>query len=210
MTGTPTPERVWWSAKDLASAKLPGLPGTVRGVNLVAERKGWAKQPNAIKHRPGRSGGLFYHWSILPLKTRLRLLKDLEKQEPQRLERGEAWAIYEGLSQKAKTEAITRQDALHKIGVMHRSGSTHVHAVETVAVALGVSPRTVYNWLAVVEGVAQEDRLAYLAPKPPKKRTRREDRAKFKPSMDWLQSAYLLLEQPTFAQSYRAAVKHAQ
>lgn len=210
MTETPTPEQKWWSAKELAAAKLPGLPGTERSINRLAKREGWAKKPDAIKRRPGRGGGLFYHWSILPLKARLKLLKDLEKQEPQRPDRGAAWATYEGLSQKAKSEAVTRQDALNKVELLHQSGSTHVHAVETVAQETGVSPRTVYNWLAQVEGIAPEDRLAYLAPQPPKKRTKKEDRAKFQPFMDWLQSAYLRLEGPTFAQSYRIAVKQAQ
>lgn len=210
MTETPTPEQEWWSAKDLAAAKLPGLPGTERSINRIAKREGWAKQPDAIKRRPGRGGGLFYHWSILPLKARLRLLKDLETREPKHLNRSKAWSIYEGLSQRAKAEAITRQDALQKVEVMHRSGCTHVHAVETVAEEISVSPRTVYNWLALVEGIAAEDRLAYLAPQPPKRRAKKEDRAKFNPFMDWLQSAFLRLERPTFAQSYRDAVRIAQ
>ncbi|WP_394353083.1 DNA-binding protein, partial [Metapseudomonas otitidis] len=34
--------RKWFTAKELAG--LPGLPGTVQGVNLRAKREGWEAQ----------------------------------------------------------------------------------------------------------------------------------------------------------------------
>ncbi|KIC09962.1 hypothetical protein RA19_12365, partial [Leisingera sp. ANG-M1] len=90
------------------------------------------------------------------------------------------------------------------------SGTTQVHAVKIVASEQQVSPRTIYNWIALVEGLAAADRLAYLAPRPPRQRTKKEDRAKFQLFMDWLKSAYLRLESPDFAPCYRSAVTIAK
>ena len=214
MSGDIVPSQEWWSAEQIAEACLPGLPGSARGVNAFALRENWRATPGAIMRKPGRGGGLFYHWSVLPFNARLKLIereaqhKEASPEEHQ--DRGQAWAGYEALSQKAKDTAADRLDALDKVGLLHTSGAIHVVAVEAVAKEKGVSPRTVYNWIALVEGVAPEDRLAYLAPRPPKKRTKAEDRAQFAPFLDWLKSAYLRLERPTFAQSYRSAISEAQ
>jgi putative transposase len=208
-----TPDQEWWSAEQIAEARFPGLPGTARGVNIFATREGWRGAPGAIMRKPGRGGGLFYHWSVLPFNARLKLIEQdavsqAEHPEANR-DRSQVWAGYEQLNQKSKDAAAERLDALNKVELLHLSGATHVVAVEVIAKEKDVSPRTVYNWLAMVEGIADVDRLAYLAPRAPKKRTAPEDRAKYLPFMDWLQSAFLRLEQPTFAQSYRAATREA-
>ncbi|MEP4039060.1 transposase domain-containing protein [Pseudophaeobacter sp.] len=198
----------------LAEARFPGLPGTARGVNIFAMREGWRGARGAIMRKPGRGGGLFYHWSVLPFNARLKLIErdavsQADHPEASR-DRSQAWAGYEQLNQKSKDAAAERLDALNKVELLHLSGATHVVAVEVIAKEKDVSARTVYNWLAMVEGVEDADRLAYLAPRPPKKRVKKEDRAQYLPFMDWLQSAFLRLEQPTFAQSYRAATREAK
>ena len=33
--------REWWTAADLAAARLSGLPTTIRGVGMTADRQGW-------------------------------------------------------------------------------------------------------------------------------------------------------------------------
>ncbi len=213
MTGDLAPSQEWWTAEQIAEACLPGLPGSARGVNVFALREGWRSTPGAIMRKPGRGGGLFYHWSVLPFNARLKLIEqeaDTAERSTESRDRGQAWAGYDQLDQKSKDAAADRLDALNKVEALHISGSTHVAAVAVISKEKGVSPRTVYNWVAMIEGVAAEDRLAYLAPRPPKKRIRTEDRAKFRPFMDWLQSAFLRLEGPTFAQSYRAALKQAE
>ncbi|MEP1330133.1 transposase domain-containing protein [Pseudophaeobacter sp.] len=210
MEGVAPPKQEWWSAEDIAAARLPGLPGTARGVNLFAKREAWRNEPGAIKRKSGRGGGLFYHWSVLPFNARLKLLEQDAATPVSRPDRGQAWATYDQLGQAAKDTASERLAALDRVAMLHSSGSTHVQAVEVIASEQGVSARTVYNWLALVEGVAREDRLAYLAPLPPKKRTKAEDREQYRPFIDWLKSAYLRLERPTFAQSYRVAVKEAE
>ncbi|EMB0053812.1 hypothetical protein U6415_005666, partial [Pseudomonas aeruginosa] len=49
----------WFSAQKLAG--LPGLPGTVQGINSRATRDSWQQR----KHM-GRGGGREYHISSLP------------------------------------------------------------------------------------------------------------------------------------------------
>ncbi|WP_027237268.1 transposase domain-containing protein [Leisingera caerulea] len=210
MTGDLSPAQEWWSAADIAAARLPGLPGSVRGVNAYAEREGWKDNQEALKRRPGRGGGLFFHWSLLPLEARLKLFEQGVKAPAEPPDRTTAWLAYEKLSDAAKAEGQRRLDALNKVELLHSSGTTQVQAVAIIAAEVSVSPRTVYNWMELAEGVAAEDRLAYLAPQPPRKRVRKEDRTQYKPFMDWLKSAYLRLEGPDFAPSYRSAVKIAE
>lgn len=59
----------WYTAKDLAALGLPGLPGTVQGINKLAKRDGWLSRP-----RQGRGGGVEYRLSSLPETARIALL----------------------------------------------------------------------------------------------------------------------------------------
>lgn len=72
----------WFSAAELASLKLPDLPGTHRGVRRKMIREGWddARQPNRLparRRRKGRGGGSEYHVSLLPPAA----FNDLERRE---------------------------------------------------------------------------------------------------------------------------------
>lgn len=58
----------WYTARELAG--LPGMPGTVQGVNLRAKREGWESQK-----RIGSGGGYEYNFLVLPDETRNALLK---------------------------------------------------------------------------------------------------------------------------------------
>lgn len=56
---------IWLSAAEIAERALPGLPGTKRGVLLLAERCAWNASPYA-RQRSGRGGGWEYHIGLLP------------------------------------------------------------------------------------------------------------------------------------------------
>lgn len=56
----------WYSAAELAG--LPGMQGTVQGVNIAAKRGNWRVRP-----RTGRGGGNEYHISSLPFETQAHL-----------------------------------------------------------------------------------------------------------------------------------------
>lgn len=58
----------WFTAKELAEAKLPSMPSSQQGVTLRARQLGWEAQP-----RLGRGGGFEYHINNLPLEARKAL-----------------------------------------------------------------------------------------------------------------------------------------
>lgn len=207
------PEQIWWSPTDLAISGLPDLPGSVQGINHLANMGGWRQDPALSRRKVGRGGGWQYHWSALPLAARQRLLKDAAEVMPEAktaLPRGEAWARYDALSAAAKAKAKEQLKALDQVEAFARSGVTHVVAVTEAAQVAKVSPRSIYNWLERIEGVAREDRLAYLAPRN-KSAKRKSVKATCSVAfMDHLKGLYLRLEGPSFADSYRRAVKKAK
>ncbi|WP_436399323.1 transposase domain-containing protein [Roseobacter sp. S98] len=204
------PEQIWWTAEDLAVSGLPGLPGTKRAVNAMADRLGWRATPGSARRKPGRGGGWQYHWSLLPSEARAKLLTEEASTAEPLQSVAEVWADFDALPDKAKTQARDRLETLRLVESLHLSGSTQVNAVSAVAQRQSVSPRTIYNWLAMIEGVDETDRLAYLAPKTAKRAVKHPPKAETRAFMDHLKSNYLRLEQPTFRQCYRDAVREAQ
>lgn len=159
------PDQHWWSAIELAASGLPDLPGTKRGVNDLAKREGWDRQPGKVQRRKGRGGGLAYHWTLLPLRARMSLIKAGEAPVPTptpKLDRAEAWAAYDAVTGKAKDKARMRLEVLEQIDALVAAGLTRYLATEEVARHIKASARTIWNWHAWVEGVAHSDRLAYL------------------------------------------------
>jgi putative transposase len=69
--------KLWYTAQDLADLALPGLPGTKRKINELAEREGWRKATTHARDRAGRGGGMEYHLSLLPAPARLQLLRQV-------------------------------------------------------------------------------------------------------------------------------------
>ncbi|ADZ72430.1 DDE-type integrase/transposase/recombinase [Polymorphum gilvum] len=61
----------WLTAREIAELGLPGLPGTERGVRLLAESERWHANPAYARDRVGRGGGLEYHIALLPTLARL-------------------------------------------------------------------------------------------------------------------------------------------
>lgn len=64
----------WLTIAEIAEAKLPGLPGTARGVAKRAAAEGWAKKKTAVRPRTGRGGGLEFSIELLPMESRTELL----------------------------------------------------------------------------------------------------------------------------------------
>lgn len=62
--------KVWLSASEIAALELPGLVGTKRGIQFIADRNGWNAHPEFARPRAGRGGGLEYHIHILPPDAR--------------------------------------------------------------------------------------------------------------------------------------------
>lgn len=61
----------WLTAQELADQRLPELPETRRGIQLLAESQWWNDHPRHARQRDGRGGGLEYHIALLPTLARL-------------------------------------------------------------------------------------------------------------------------------------------
>lgn len=159
------PSQEWWSAAEIAEACLPDLPTTKRKVNDRAAREGWDRQPGKIRRRKGRGGGLEYHFSLFPIRARLALVEQPAEPEPKR-SRDQAWADFDRLNSKAKAKAEARLTVARLVAECEGAGMPRSMAVTTAAMRGEVSEKTVWNWLALIEGTAEADWLAFLAPKP--------------------------------------------
>ncbi|WP_305828767.1 DNA-binding protein [Pseudomonas aeruginosa] len=100
----------WFSAQKLAG--LPGLPGTVQGINSRAIRDSWQQR----KHM-GRGGGREYHISSLPEETRAALLNAALGEVATKVVRQETQlALVESNRQQLVADA--RQGVLHALDLM--------------------------------------------------------------------------------------------
>jgi len=204
MTG-PAPAQEWWSAAELAEAGLPDLPGTKRKVNDLAVREGWARHPGKVRRRKGVGGGLEYHWSILPLRARMRLSAGLVAAPVDKPGTGEAWERYAAAGDKARAEAEARLGAIAEVELLEGAGLTRSAAVREVARKLGRSDKSLWNYLGQVEGVARADRLAYLIDGRALRRApaRRDD---IDPAfLSLVRSDWLRLSQPSLTSCYDRA-----
>ena len=65
----------WLTIAEIAEAKLPGLPGSARGVAKRAATECWAKKKTAVRPRSGKGGGLEFSIELLPDEARAELLR---------------------------------------------------------------------------------------------------------------------------------------
>lgn len=206
--------KLWWSAAEIAEAGLPDMPTTKAGVQKLAERLRWQSHPTFSRRRSGRGGGWEYHRALFPEAARLRLVsQDPTPTRPDdavdRPERAEAWARFEALPDKPKAEAARRLNIIQQVEALELAMIKNT-AVYTAGIKNKVAPRTIWNWLYMIEGVAPEDRLAYLAPRHRfvrRKPTAIECDPEF---LDYLKSDYLRPEAPSFTSCYRRAMRVAE
>jgi len=206
------PKKIWWTCAELAEARLPSMPASVQNINSMATRENWRGIAGCAQRRAGRGGGWEYHYSLLPVNAQTKLFLDAieeANEDDAKLDRAEAWHRFDSLPETAKKKARDRLAVIQQVEAIYAAGQTHVTAVCLASGKGGVSQRTVYNWLELVEGIAPEDRLAYLVPRygasSPK-----VDSSDVRPFLDFLKSAYLRIAGQTFKQCYRKAVEQAE
>lgn len=83
-------------------------------------------------------------------------------------------------------------------------------AVEAVSVKCGKSKRTLYDWMGLIDGIAEDDRLAYIVPKNRLADRTTPEQDDMRAFFEHLKSQFLQFEGPTFAQCYRDAVDEAK
>jgi len=204
------PDQVWWRTDEIADAKLPDLPASKRGVNMLADRMNWRAHPDFARRRKGRGGGWEYSWRLFPSRAQQALLAQVTGPEPAPvMERTEAWEWFDGLPETTKAKAQHRLGVIQTVEALERGGMTRDLACYQVARNEGISHRTIWNWLALIEGVRVDDRLPYLSPRN-RAAMRGDTKSDCSPEFwDYLKADYLRLERPSFASCYRRAVRVA-
>lgn len=197
------PDQEWWTAEELAASGLPGLPSTKRRVNAMIERLGWRDHPQLSRRRVGRGGGWEFSWQLLPSDAQSRLLRAAAPPPvATSQDRGEVWAWFDGLPEGVKARARQRLAIIQRVEALEYAMGKHLAAC-TVASEERIAARSIWNWLAMVDGVDRADRLAYLAPRN-RAAPARPKRVEIHPELwDLLKADYLRLEGPAFAAAYR-------
>lgn len=203
------PVKEWWTAEELALSSLPDLPTTKRRVNALAEREGWKAAPGLSRKRAGRGGGFEYHWKLLPSRAQTKLLAQVaapaQEAAPEFMARDEAWRWFDSLPEVAKAKARQRLIVIGKVESLEVPLGRY-SAVAQVAQVEGVSARTVWNWLGMIEGVERDDRLAYLAPRHRAASVQRDTASCSPEFLDWLKADYLRIGPHSFTSSYNRVV----
>jgi hypothetical protein len=214
----PAPTRHWYTLAELLPAAAPDLPDTASGLMELILRDRWREDSRRARVRFGQGGGYEYHISRLPLAVRARLLAMDEtalqagtssQQGASKALRSPAWATFERLPERAKAKAQARLAAVIAAQA-GGDGVTRAAAVAATATEHGVSPSSLWGWLARVEGVARVDWLPALADQRAGETGNRAQIAQ--DAWDYFLADYLRLEQPGLAECYhrlqRAARSH--
>lgn len=214
--------REWFTLAELAALALPGLATTKRGLQLIADREGWATMRTAsgealAQPRKARGGGMEYHLSLLPDAARAKLAK-ARPAHAQPADRASTLLRYERLPQGLKDEALRRLVLIQRVERLQRDGMTKTRAIEfavneaTMAARLeardpGVSERTIAEWFQRIQGVEVQDRVAYLAPRYAGRMSKASCPAE---AWELYKTDYLRLEKPTHARCYRDLLRLAE
>lgn len=198
----------WWTASEIGAAALPDMPRTQQGADALAKSLGWREQPEFARRRSGRGGGWEYHWRLFPSRAQRQLLAESEitsTDDSRDMDRGEAWAWFDGLPEATKAVAQDRLRVLKEVESLTMATTKYL-AVAMVSQRVGKSERTIWNWFGMVEGVDAADRLPYLAPRH---RAAKGPAGKVEADQqfyDWLKADYLRVEAPSFRSCYRRVV----
>ena len=210
----------WYTSADLAGLKLPEVPATDRGVQLLADRLSWrradleypANPAGCWRKRQGRGGGYEYTAAVLPLAAQIilsRRERGAAKAETAASSREDAhaearyaslWTWFEGLPDRKKAEARERLDMLEAVRAIETAGHRRTVAMMEVAVHRGVALRTLNNWASLVAGVPREHWLPSLAPR----HAGRSAEVELQPeAWAFLREIWLTPERRTFAYCHR-------
>jgi putative transposase len=202
----------WFTAADLASMSLPGLPATTANVIATAKRQGWAEPSQKgvwWRDRAGRGGGIEYHISTLPRAVQAKLciafaqakLFQEPKGAPTETECHERWAWFERQTEKKKAVARERLQALHAVREMTDAGVPKTQAMQQIAQLQGVAQSSLYSWEKMVHRVHRTDWLPFLAPHHA---GQAEPRTELSPeAWAFITADYLRPERPTVSACYR-------
>lgn len=163
----------WFTTAELASFSLIGLPPKQNRIAELAKAQKWNERINAMgeplaRKRQSRGGGYEYHIDLLPITARkaiLEAVKNPSNDEAKPFEKQKYdWAWFDCQNQKTKDEAIQRL-LIVQIIENYCQNLKISDAVWIVSQEKKISIATLWNWLKLIEGVEQSDRLPALAPR---------------------------------------------
>ena len=204
-------DKEWFSTDDLAGLRLPGMPGTKRNVQRLADAEGWTRSDYKNKYwrmRAGRGGGVEFHYTLLSIAAQAKITiafmaaEDAARSRTAKAEigRDEAAMRFENLPQKQKDQALFRLNAIQAVDDLHMTGVGLCEARAQVGKILDIAPSSISGWEARVQHVAACDRRYFLA----SHHAGRAESAECHPdAWEFLKTDYLRLSQPTFEKCYR-------
>ncbi len=202
----------WFTIPELAAARLPDLPQTRQGLDVLARKEGWRLADGLARKAERRGGGWEYHVLLLPKAAQTRLLvvhsaPANDDRDQQEVKRAAMWARFEALSSDQKAACTQRLNALVEADDLRKAGLSPSASMSVAAARAGVSGRTLYNWQELVAGVDRADWLAALAPSF----ARTAERSNCHPdAWTFIKSDFLRAEKPTFTSCYRRLQKAAK
>ena len=204
------PDKIWWTAGDIADAALPDLPRSRQRVEAMAKREDWRTQDGFCRKRAGRGGGYEYHWKLLPVAARRKLLSQVVGASLTPATSNATQFEFDALTEKAKVEARRKHQIVMKFEALENTGLAKAVAVTQTALLEGVAERTLWSWLRRLDGVDRSQWLFALAGRHKTAKRAKRAKANAPEFMERLKSLFLRLEQPTFTQCYRDAVQLAE
>ena len=160
----------WLSAAEIADRALPGMPTTKQNVLKLADAEGWYGRRAGdgtplIRATKGRGGERKeFHVSLLPAEARealeMRALAANDTDEPARRD----WDWLKRQPAKVRGVVNSRLAALATVTAHEEAGLVRSVAVNRAASAHGVSAGSVWNWLAAVKDLPDEEWGPALAP----------------------------------------------
>ncbi len=67
--------KAWWTAREIADAKLPGFPEKNSALYNLIKREAWTDDLARCRKREGRGGGLEYDYTLFPPEARAELAR---------------------------------------------------------------------------------------------------------------------------------------
>lgn len=171
--------KTWWTALELAEAKLRGFPQTQQGATKQLTQFRRAVDTNGRQlGRKRQGGGWEYHYSVLPEALRVHLIMHHQRRQtatapvvgnpaecaapdaPQRVKR--QWVVFNDATAKKQAVARERLTILHEVTALYLSGVPVRVAVLTVSLKHKVPTSTIYSWRRKTKGQNERDWLAFL------------------------------------------------
>ena len=152
--------QMWFSAREIAEAKLPGMPTNKANILLIAQAKNWPSR----EHK-GRGGGQEYPLGVLPLAAQAVMALRQAEDAPKPRAGADAQAWFDQLPKAKRDKALAKLQALEAVEAMIRTGMPKVSSMHMVAARIGVQTSTLYAWEATAMAWDRRDWAVALAPR---------------------------------------------